>query len=267
MRRSTRVHGRRGITLIELLVVIGIMASLVMVGGGMMAPQISYFSQRAGVEEISGALRRAQALARSRGLPWNPAIMPTLAPTDANNVFYGLAIFRGRYNANTSQPSLPIGFSYSIFAQNDPVEGHRAMPNGSLDTLPVGDRAYVNPLPMDVHITRQYTKNGPLPPQPITDLAPGGVVRLVFYSTGELDSHTSAGACNSTLAALLRTDPLPLVTNDPGMANQGFASFSFDVVSPTVGYMRVRIRPGGTIETSAIVPTSDDLQTRTGLAF
>jgi prepilin-type N-terminal cleavage/methylation domain-containing protein len=265
---------RRGLTLVEILVVIAIMSSLVAVGGGIMSPQISYFSQKAGVEEIAAALRRAQQLARSRGVP--PLAPLIYTPTDVVNmpVVFGLAIFRGRYQHDTALAPVARGFSYMVFAQNDPMQGYDPasgggggppIPIGDLGTVPAGWRGYVNPLPIDVHITRAYAPGGALPPQPITDLGPGHV-KFVFHANGELDTYLVGGASNTTIAALNRTNTLP-IPDTALLLNGGLAAWSFDVVSETAGWMRVRIRPGGSIETSAIVPTTDPPQTRTGLLF
>lgn len=265
-----RTRKRAGITLIELLVVLTIMASLVAVGGGLMAPQISHFSARSGVEEIVWALRRAQTMARSRGLPYRAdlgIIPPGVAPAQ-NDIVFGVALWRGRYGRVLTGPIEPtLGYSYMVYSQNDPIEGHRPIPTGDLNSVAAADRGWVNSLPLEVQLTRVWNPGQALPARPITDDAPAGVVKIQFYSDGNMDMYQSAAGCNSTIGALTRLDTLPLPSPVPGLINGGFACWSFDVVSPVAGWMRVRIRPGGSIENSAIGPLDQAPQTRAGKPF
>lgn len=214
------MDSRRGVTLIELLIVLVILAALTAAGGGLVSGQVATLRARASIEALAAALAAARDLARSTG---DPAVR------------CGVALLRGRWVGGEEV----AGWSYLRYGVGHAGRGSAALARLSAAPVlplsvaaqPESVRGAAVALGPGIDVVRAHVPDGSAAP------IPAGVL-LEFDASGQLDVSRSGIA---TLATEPNASPLPF--DD---------SYTFDLVEPACGWMRLRVARTGLVQLSGL---------------
>lgn len=231
----------RGFTLLEMVVTVVIIGILTGFSAGILSPQISFWRGRTSAQAAVSLLKHAQYLARTTHVDVGDVRVGPLANNNPVPL-YGVSIFQPQGQGR--------GFRFYLWRERDPIlDLLRPAAGASFASLGgPGVRlfddvvTYSLELPMETMLTRQ------------ANLVPTamGNTRIAFLPDGRLD------VANSDLANLLEENPF---------GNQDYRTWSFDIMNPDIGYMRVRIHSDGTVEQSLQAPVGGPLLTQGGGQF
>lgn len=226
-------HGRRrGFTFIELLIILVVISVGVYFGASGTSGQTSYYYLRGDVEKLIAALHRAAVQSASRG-----------ELSETAGVRAGVTFYRGRRTSNVAEPQ--AGHSYLSWFENDPINpiGRSRVPIGALGTTAF---TYAKALNRETVLTRAYA-----PGVPVVKLDDDA---YFMYRDGKLDVFAANGMVvdattghRAELRGSFQEEASPISTIGPLPV-----AYTFDVVNPTTGWVRVRVYTGGFIEASGI---------------